>query len=134
MKAQEILHIAKQGIKAVTFFYLFFAIPAQAQFAPETNWGEYPHVVGSLNNPGYLEKVYDTSFGVTITRITDEDIFGNSGGGIQHQYSKVQAWNADMTLISVGFTSLIDASDYSFIGTLDIGESGARTAIIMVFI
>ena len=104
------------------FVLLFFVVVSIADFPPETPWSG-AQIITNLANPNYLQTVRDTAYNINITRISDETVFGKSGGAIQHQYSKVQAWNCDMSLISLGFTTILDAGDYSLIGTLEIGMS-----------
>jgi len=73
---------------------LFLVISSFGQLPPEAPWSnqciEQMHM--KLLNPDYLQTVHDSMYGVDITKISDETVFGNTGGGIQHQYSKVQAW------------------------------------------
>ena len=116
------LCIEKKYMKIFITVLLFFILTSFAEFPPETPWSG-TQTITNLANPNYLQTVRDTVYNVNITRISDETVFGKSGGAIQHQYSKVQAWNCDMSLISLGFTTILDASDYSLIGTLEIGMS-----------
>ena len=53
-------------------------------------------------------------------------MFNNSGSGIQHQYSKVQAWNADKSKIWLGFNWILNDSDYSLFKYLGISMNDGR--------
>jgi hypothetical protein len=107
---------------------LFLVISSFGQLPPEAPWSnqciEQMHM--KLLNPDYLQTVHDSMYGVDITKISDETVFGNTGGGIQHQYSKVQAWNADMSLIWLGWSRLIDAGDYTLRKTFNITMHDGR--------
>ena len=87
--------------------------PASPRFPMLTHWA--PAVPNTLPNPGYLQTVYDPAYHVNITRISDPTAFGfpNGSGQLQHQYSKIQAWNADMSKVLIGFTHVLNADDYS---------------------
>jgi len=91
--------------------------------------------------PGYLSSYTDPDFGTTVTRISDSttavDGSTNTSGGVawgntvRNVYSKVQAWNADMSLLLVenenrsaagvslgGVTvkkAILDGSTYAFL-------------------
>lgn len=72
-----------------------------------------------LLNPGYLETVYDSTYNLNITKISDSVVFKMTGSRIQHQYSKVQAWNSDMTYVLLGARNLLDVKKgYKLIKTL----------------
>jgi hypothetical protein len=60
--------------------------------------------------PGYLAPYEDPSFGTLITRISDNGNPINLVGGkwaenVYHQYSAVQAWNADESLLYLAFAA-----------------------------
>ena len=89
------------------------ASSARGILPPETVWA--PAAPDTLSPPGYLESVYDSTCGIRTTRISDPDAFHvpEAAGALQHQYSKIQAWNADMSKILIGFTHVLNAHDYS---------------------
>ncbi|MEA2027073.1 MAG: hypothetical protein U9O18_10325 [Chloroflexota bacterium] len=92
---------------------------------PEQPWsGAEP--ITPIANPVYLETAPDDPYGVTLTRISDEEVFGISGSAMQHQYSKVQAWNADMSLIRLGTRFTLDAEDYGLMPELYEGQTDSR--------
>jgi len=97
---------------------------AFAQLPPETPWSTpttpHPPV---LSNPAYRQTVLDLESNCNITRVSDVGAFSNSGAGIQHQYSKVQAWNADQSKIWIGFNWILNDSDYSVYKFLNISIS-----------
>ncbi len=83
-------------------------------FPPETTWNPVSPV--TLEKPKYLQSVRDTKHGVDYTRISDPDAFEvSSGSGVLlSNYPKIQAWNVDMSLISLAFgTYLLDGENYS---------------------
>jgi len=106
---------------------LILPFSSWAQLPPETNWGP-PHTVNAVSNPGYLETVYDAAHNVNVTRISDEVVFGGSGGDIQHQYSKVQAWNSDMTYLWLGWDRLLDGNNYQLLKTFSNHMNDGRWA------
>ncbi len=83
-------------------------------FPPETTWNPSPPV--TLEKPKYLQTVRDPQHGVHYTCISDPTAFGVPSGSNQllSNYPKIQAWNADMSLISLSFGMfLLDGKDYS---------------------
>lgn len=97
------------------------------QLPPEKPWStpvNPPHP-DTLVQPNYLQTVHDTLFDVDITKISDASL-GSTGAAIQHQYSKIQAWNSDMSLIALGFDIIIDAHDYSHFKTISTALHDAR--------
>lgn len=75
----------------------------------EEPWSGHKPIT-ELPNPGYLQTIEDTVYNVRITCISDETVFGKSGAGIMHQYSKVQKWNSDMTIIWLGFNIILNGA------------------------
>jgi hypothetical protein len=65
------------------------------------------HPVPSVPEPAYLQPYRDPEFGTVVTRITGDPgpIMGIPGGrwgtDVHHEYSLVQAWNADQSLLFV---------------------------------
>ncbi len=64
------------------------------------------HATPSVAKPGYLQSITDPVFGTKITRVSGDPgttVQGVSGAiwgsDVHHQYSKVQAWNADQSLL-----------------------------------
>jgi len=62
----------------------------------------------NVSKPDYLASYTDPVFGNIVTRITDR---ANQSGNA-HNYPKTQSWNADMTLIRLGYR-LYNADDFS---------------------
>lgn len=73
--------------------------------------------VPTLARPAYRATVTDPTFGTLITRVSNNSMpGGNTSQAIyyQHDYSKVQCWNADMTLFKlVGAVNILNTSDWS---------------------
>jgi len=86
---------------------------ALAQYPPETIWT--PAAGIDLTAPGYLERVHDGNLNLDYIRISDPDVFGFPAGAgeLTHQYAKIQAWNADMSKVFIGYTNVLNADDYS---------------------
>ncbi len=96
-----------------------------AQYPPETTFNA-TIAVNALPKPNYLQTINDPEHHVNITRISDPTVFNLpvTAGGLNHQYSKIQAWNADMSKIAIGFRNILNASDYTLIKQLSIPFSG----------
>jgi len=62
----------------------------------------------NVAEPNYLSSYVDSVFGNKVTRITDR---ANQSGNA-HNYPKTQSWNADMSLIRLGYR-LYNADDFS---------------------
>ncbi len=99
------------GIQVLAVLMIFTG--ALAQFPPESHWA--PAEPEMLPAPGYLETVHDSIHGVDFTCLSDPEEFGVpvGAGELTHQYAKIQAWNADMSKIFIGFTYVLNADDYS---------------------
>ncbi len=83
-------------------------------FPPETTWNPTPPQ--TLEKPEYLQTVRDPQHGVDYTCISDPEAFDVPSGSsvLLSNYPKIQAWNADMSLISLTFgTYLLDGENYS---------------------
>ncbi len=96
-------------------------------FPPETTWNPSPPV--TLEKPRYLQTVRDPQHGVVYTCISDPVAFGVPSGNTQllSNYPKIQAWNADMSLISLSFGMFIlDGKDYSIYKYFSSGLSERR--------
>lgn len=92
---------------------------ASAQlYPPDTTLTREP--TPDIARPGYLEPITDPTFGTTITRIADEEAFGQEGfGEIRHAYAKNQTWNSDGTLLMLNWrypAPLLDGETYERIG------------------
>jgi hypothetical protein len=96
-----------------TFLNLLFFSSLFAQYPPNTVW--LPVMPDELPEPAYLESVTDTNYDISFTRISDSDAFGFpvGAGELMPPYAKIQAWNADMSKIAIGFTNILNAGDYS---------------------
>lgn len=78
-----------------------------------------PHIYGidtnsSTSVPRYRQTENGTVQGVTLTRVSDNSVFNLTNGKARHQYSKIQAWNINETLLDVG-GKLIDAETYEIV-------------------
>ena len=84
-----------------------------AQYPPNTVWD--PQEPDPLPLPNYLETISDTSKDIDIIRISDTTAFGYPAGSgeLLHGYSKTQSWNSDMSKVFLGFTFVLNASDYT---------------------
>ncbi len=84
-------------------------------YPPETVY-DGPKSVPAVARPGYKQSITDPVFGTKVTRISDSSMGGSPGGSWESLYSKVQAWNSDMTKIMIGSgTFIIDATTYNMI-------------------
>ncbi len=83
------------------------------QFPVNSFWS--PAAPDSLPAPAYLQTVHDSTHNVDIIRVSDTMAFSvpAGAGALQHQYSKIQSWNSDMTKMSIGYTHILNANDYS---------------------
>lgn len=74
--------------------------------------------------PGYLEQFVEPDLGTTITRISDPTEMGvdlSRQRFIRNAYSRVQPWNADESLLLLGYSwggVLVDGKTYQFIRTI----------------
>jgi len=102
----------------ILLIVLLFSFKAIAQFPPDTIWE--PQAPDSIQMPPYLTIVHDPSRSIDMVRISDAVAFGvpEGAGALKHAYSKVQAWNSDMTKLCIGFTRILDATDYSLVKSL----------------
>lgn len=67
-----------------------------------------------LARPAYRQTVVDPVFGSNITRISGDEMNPTNPLYLQHNYSKDQPWNADMTLIKLaGAVYILNANDYT---------------------
>ena len=84
-----------------------------AQYPQDTVW--HPVTPDDLVEPNYRQSVHDDIYDVDIVRISDPIAFGypDGAGQLLPGYSKTQSWNADMSKVQVGFTVVLNASDYS---------------------
>jgi len=64
--------------------------------------------------PAYRDTVAGDVPGVTLTRISDNSVFGLSNGQARHRYSKRPAWNANETRMDVG-NKVLDGSNYDIL-------------------
>lgn len=80
--------------------------------------------------PAYLDSIIDPEYGTTLTRISDETVFGPTQVGPsdwwapyrRHRWFKMQPWNADGTRILIDLTYpnyLVDGTTYKFIKRFD---------------
>jgi hypothetical protein len=82
-------------------------------YPPETVY-DGPKPVPPLPRPGYRQSVIDPTFGTKITRISGDEMNPPKPTRLQHDYSKDQPWNKDMTLIKLsGAMYILNAMDYS---------------------
>jgi hypothetical protein len=83
-------------------------------FPPETTWEAVPPV--EMERPEYLKTLRDPQYGVDYTCVSDPAAFGVSSGSsiLRSNYPKIQAWNADMSLITLNFGYfLLNGDDYT---------------------
>lgn len=115
----------KTTIKAYVILIILCVISKNtfSQVPPETDW--HPVEFNLLSHPGYLETIHDAVNNINVTRITDVNTF-NSTSEVIPPYSKIQAWNSDMTKIFVGFSYILNASDYSIYKELNIWGKDSR--------
>jgi hypothetical protein len=72
----------------------------------------------SLAFPAYLQPLVDPTYATTITRISDRAAFGSSDRVLRHAYAKNQPWNADGSLLILGWTypaPILDGRTYEFL-------------------
>ncbi len=86
-------------------FFLFLIL---SQFPPDTIYTPVYYPTPSL--PQFNGSVVDTSAGVVITRISEYD--SSEGWYPRHDYSKIQPWNADMTMYKFYSVAIYDAQTH----------------------
>jgi len=94
---------------------LLWAMPVWAApvYPPDVAWSGTV-IQPSLPRPAYRQTVVDPVFGSNITRISGDEMNPAQATYIQHNYSKDQPWNADMTLIKLsGAVYILNANDYT---------------------
>lgn len=66
--------------------------------------------------------VADSLYGSLVVRITDKDVDGYAGGGIQNEYARADAWNVDGSLLCLrgndGVPYLYDGQSYALVRSL----------------
>lgn len=120
-QATQHLHAPSKKISSlsVRVMFIFGCLTAftggngfAAIYPPETIYNGSKSVP-SLSRPGYLQTVTDPVFGTKITRISDESMNLGHYTYMQHNYSKDQPWNRDMSLIKLnGAVAILDAKTY----------------------
>jgi hypothetical protein len=72
----------------------------------------------SLARPAYLQAIVDPTYGSTITRISDQAAFGTQDRVLRHTYAKNQPWNADGSLLMLGWNypaPVLDGRSWAFL-------------------
>lgn len=86
-------------------------------YPPQTTYSGPTASVPTLARPAYRATVTDPSFGTLITRVSHNSMpGGNTSQAIyyQHNYSKDQPWNSDMTLFKLtGSVNILNTSDWT---------------------
>ena len=112
------MNLFKKIYLGIPILLLFIISPLKAQVPPETAYG-VPVDPSDVPMPGYLQPIQDLDYAVDITRLSDIQVFSNyygaplSAGSIRHQYAKIQAWNADMSLLHFGTVFFLNGNDYT---------------------
>jgi hypothetical protein len=88
------------------------------------NYQSYQGPTGAT--PAYLAPFAESLSGNTVTRISDQNVFGTSGQNLRHNYSTDQPWNSDETLIKLaGYpAAILDANTYELLRWADIPSTG----------
>jgi hypothetical protein len=88
------------------------------QYPPNTVW--HPVEPTEVSQPNYLQTWSDVVHNIDVTCVSNSAEFGypNGSGELLPPYSKVQAWNSDMTKIAVGFNNILNADDYTYYKSL----------------
>ena len=86
---------------SIIIFFVFLLNAYGQTYPPDIsvssiNWGNYQI---PTNVPNYLQPFTDPVTNNTVTRISDESVFGCDCSELRHRYAKNQPWNADGTLI-----------------------------------
>ena len=86
---------------SIIIFFVFLLNAYGQTYPPDIsvssiNWGNYQT---PTNVPNYLQPFTDSVTNNTVTRISDESVFGCDCSKLRHRYAKNQPWNADGTLI-----------------------------------
>ena len=86
---------------SIIIFFVFLLNAYGQTYPPDIsvssiNWGNYQT---PTNVPNYLQPFTDPVTNNTVTRISDESVFGCDCSKLRHRYAKNQPWNADGTLI-----------------------------------
>ena len=98
--------------------FLVLAGNAFSQYPPDTVW--HPLLPPEVPQPAYLQAWHDTIDDVNVVCVSDSAAFGyaNGTGELLPPYSKVQAWNSDMSKVAVGFNNILNGSDYTYFKSL----------------
>ena len=89
--------------------------------------------IQAIPMPGYLQTVADPTFGDLVTRISDQTAFGTSNLYLTHEYSTVQTWNADgsLLLLNNGWNwdtaYLLDGNTGAYLRTVHAGALAGHT-------
>ena len=95
------------------FSIILFSVGTFAQFPTDTVWK--PALPEVLEQPNYLETVTEVGRHINFTKISDAEAYGfpDGSGELLPPYAKGQAWNADMSKVFIGYTNVLNGSDYS---------------------
>jgi hypothetical protein len=77
--------------------------------------------VPDVDRPGYLETITDPTWGTEVTRISSRQAFDDTSDAQRHAYSRIQPWNADGSLLMLGYNypaPLLDGETYEYLGQL----------------
>jgi hypothetical protein len=109
--------------KHIAILLLFFiANLGNSQTYPEqvtvtsVDWESY---TVPNTTPGYMQPFTDPLTGNTVTRISDESVFGCDCSQLRHIYAKKQPWNSDGTKIMTGGwpAKILDGNTYEVVST-----------------
>jgi hypothetical protein len=81
--------------------------------------------VPTVARPAYLVPMTDPTFGTKITRISDQTAFKDTYKAIRHTYAKNQPWNADGSLLMLGYewnAHILDGNTYAYLRDINLGN------------
>ncbi|MCF1191690.1 T9SS type A sorting domain-containing protein [Mangrovimonas sp. AS39] len=80
----------------------------------------------SSSLPGYLSEVTGSTYGNSITRVSDKGVFGTTSARLRHNYAVDQVWNSDGSLIKLaGYpAAILDGETYEFLYWANIPSYG----------
>lgn len=110
----------------IAAFLIAFSVFGQT-FPTPINLDDVPLEIYEQPNelPDYLVP-FENEFGLMVTRISDETVFGVNNARLGHNYSSDQPWNSDQTFIKLaGYpAALLDAETKQFIRWINIPGYG----------
>ncbi|NIK91888.1 T9SS type A sorting domain-containing protein [Mangrovimonas sp. CR14] len=120
--------LCSRNLYVVLSLFLTFNLLSQ-NYPPQENlnnidYSAYQAPSSSL--PGYLSEVTGSTYGNSITRVSDKGVFGTTSARLRHNYAVDQVWNSDGSLIKLaGYpAAILDGETYEFLYWANIPSYG----------